>query len=199
MNVPTTPFREIIWREGTDRKLQSRFAAVRGRPAHRDYCKAEPHAAEWLLIEWPRGEREPTKYWISTLPSNTELKALVMITEHPELACAIPAQPVRTEQSESPLIRGFERPFVRYSRPYQPVNFLHRLDLSPDDTHIISITMQPQYLQPALYFIPGSTKTRDRRSCSHRCLPLDPAGILIPAFPAYRHPFDVVVAPKRRR
>ena len=34
-------FREITWREGTDRKLQSRFAAVRVRPAHRDYWKAE--------------------------------------------------------------------------------------------------------------------------------------------------------------
>ena len=27
-------FKEIAWREGTDRKLQSRFAAVRVRPAH---------------------------------------------------------------------------------------------------------------------------------------------------------------------
>jgi hypothetical protein len=47
------------------------------RPAHRDYWKAEPHAEEWLLIEWPQGETEPTKYWISTLPATTALKALV--------------------------------------------------------------------------------------------------------------------------
>ena len=82
MNLPSTAFREITWREGTDRKLQSRFAAVRVRPAHRDYGKAEPHAEEWLLIEWPRGEQEPTKYWISTLPSNTPLKALVKMAKH---------------------------------------------------------------------------------------------------------------------
>jgi hypothetical protein len=25
-----------------------------------------------LLIEWPKGEKEPTKYWLSTLPQNIE-------------------------------------------------------------------------------------------------------------------------------
>ncbi len=82
MNLPPIAFREITWREGTDRKLQSRFAAVRVRPAHRDYWKADPHAEEWLLIEWPRGEAEPSKYWISTLPSDTNLKALIKMAKH---------------------------------------------------------------------------------------------------------------------
>jgi SRSO17 transposase len=77
MALPSKAFKKITWREGVDRKLQSRFAAVRVRPAHRDYWKAEPHAEEWLLIEWPQGETEPTKYWISTLPANTPRKALV--------------------------------------------------------------------------------------------------------------------------
>jgi len=62
--------------------LQSRFAAVPVRPAHRDYWKAEPHAEEWLLIEWPRGEKEPTKYWVSTLPPTTKLKALIKMAKH---------------------------------------------------------------------------------------------------------------------
>jgi SRSO17 transposase len=82
MSLPSTAFREIIWREGTDRKLRSRFAAVRVRPAHRDYWRAEPHAEEWLLIEWPRGDAEPGKYWISTLPPDTSLKALVKMAKH---------------------------------------------------------------------------------------------------------------------
>jgi SRSO17 transposase len=81
INLPGSAFREITWREGTTRKLRSRFAAVRVRPAHRDYEKAEPHAAQWLLIEWPRSESEPTKYWISTLPPITPLKALVKIAK----------------------------------------------------------------------------------------------------------------------
>jgi len=82
MSLPQKAFKQITWREGTERKLRSRFAAVRVRPAHRDYEKAELRAEEWLLIEWPRGEAEPSKYWISTLPSNTPLKALVKIAKH---------------------------------------------------------------------------------------------------------------------
>jgi SRSO17 transposase len=82
LDLPSTVFREITWREGADRKLRSRFAAVRARPAHRDYWKAEPHAEEWLLIEWPRGDAEPSKYWISTLPPDTSLKALVKMAKH---------------------------------------------------------------------------------------------------------------------
>jgi len=82
MSLPSSAFKDITWREGTDRKLRSRFAAIRVRPAHRDYEKAEPHAEEWLLIEWPRDESEPTKYWISTLAPNTALKALVKMAKH---------------------------------------------------------------------------------------------------------------------
>ena len=80
-SLPAHTFKEISWREGTDRKLRSRFAAVRARPAHRDYEKAEPHAEQWLLIEWPRKEPAPTKYWISTLPPHTSLQALVKIAK----------------------------------------------------------------------------------------------------------------------
>ena len=42
-NLSSNAFKEVTWREGTDRKRRSRFAAVRVRPAHRDYEKAEPH------------------------------------------------------------------------------------------------------------------------------------------------------------
>jgi SRSO17 transposase len=65
-----------------NKKLQSRFAAVQVRPAHRDYWQAEPHPAEWLLIEWPTGESEPTKYWLSTLQANVSLKELVRLAKH---------------------------------------------------------------------------------------------------------------------
>lgn len=81
-SLPCATFRHVTWREGTGRKLRSRFAAVRVRPAHRDYEQAEPRAEEWVLIEWPRREAEPTKYWISTLPANTDFKALVKMAKH---------------------------------------------------------------------------------------------------------------------
>jgi SRSO17 transposase len=82
MSLPSSAFQDVTWRAGTQRKLRSRFAAVRVRPAHRDYEKAEPYPEEWLLIEWPRGEAEPTKYWVSTLPPTTKRKALVKMAKH---------------------------------------------------------------------------------------------------------------------
>ena len=82
MALPSRSYKEVTWREVGERKLRSRFAAVRVRPAHRDYEKAEPHAEEWLLIEWPREEKEPTKYWISTLPASTKFKELVKTAKH---------------------------------------------------------------------------------------------------------------------
>jgi Transposase DDE domain len=57
--------------------LASRFAAVRVHLAARDYKRTTPHPVEWLLVEWPKGEAAPTKYWLSTLPEDTPLATLV--------------------------------------------------------------------------------------------------------------------------
>ena len=38
---------------------------------------AEPRAEEWLLIEWPQGEAEPTKYWLATFPTDIPFERLV--------------------------------------------------------------------------------------------------------------------------
>jgi SRSO17 transposase len=62
---------------GTAAPLASRFACLRVRPAHRDEKLTKPRPEEWLLIEWPEGEKEPTKYWLSTLLENIEFAALV--------------------------------------------------------------------------------------------------------------------------
>jgi SRSO17 transposase len=70
-------WRRVSWREGTNTKLTSRFAAVRVRPGHRDYNRTSPRPEEWCLIEWPAGEQEPTKYWFATLPADISLRALV--------------------------------------------------------------------------------------------------------------------------
>ncbi len=55
---------------------------MRVRPAHRDEKRTEPHAQEWLLIEWPKTESEPTKYWLSALPEKTSPKSLVKLAKH---------------------------------------------------------------------------------------------------------------------
>jgi hypothetical protein len=36
---------------------------VHVRVAHRDYALTETRSEEWLLIEWPKGEKELTKYF----------------------------------------------------------------------------------------------------------------------------------------
>ena len=64
--LPQAVWETVSWREGTEGTMTSRFAAVRVRPAHRDFLMTQSHAEEWLLIEWPAGEPEPTKYWLST-------------------------------------------------------------------------------------------------------------------------------------
>ena len=76
LGLPKRAWRTIAWREGTAEPLRSRFARLRVRAAHRDEWRAELRA-EWLLIEWPKGESEPTKYWLSTLPQNIAFADLV--------------------------------------------------------------------------------------------------------------------------
>lgn len=85
LDLPSGAWKNIGWRKGSEQTLRSRFAAVRVRPAHGDSQKTkrtESRPQEWLLIEWPAGEAEPTKYWFSTLPEKTSLKSLVKTAKH---------------------------------------------------------------------------------------------------------------------
>ena len=77
LSLPAKAWRTITWREGTNVSLTSCFARVRIRIARRDFNRSEPWPEEWLLIEWPEGEAEPTKYWLSTMPSNIGFRRLV--------------------------------------------------------------------------------------------------------------------------
>lgn len=74
----------VTWREGTRAKMNSRFLALRVRPAN----EALRHAAHkhdqdlqvcWLICEWPSKANEPVKYWLSNLPADTPLKELVRL------------------------------------------------------------------------------------------------------------------------
>jgi len=74
--LPAQAWRFIRWREGTCEWLSSYFARVRIRVAHR-HAGTDAPREEWLLVEWPEGESEPTKYWLSTLPDNIAFNRLV--------------------------------------------------------------------------------------------------------------------------
>lgn len=66
-DLPKSSWRTIAWREGTNERLSSRFARVRVRSAHDRNVATEKIDEEWLLIEWPADEKEPAKFWLSTL------------------------------------------------------------------------------------------------------------------------------------
>jgi SRSO17 transposase len=77
-DLPKSAWKMITWRQGSAEPLRSRFARVRVKPCG-DSC-GEDEPEEWLLIEWPTGEKAPTKFWFSTLPKTITFDSLVDIT-----------------------------------------------------------------------------------------------------------------------
>lgn len=76
----------VTWREGTRGKMNSRFLALRVRPANIHLRRAAHKAGEelpvrWLICEWPSKEPAPIKYWLSNLPEDTPLKQLVRLAK----------------------------------------------------------------------------------------------------------------------
>ena len=71
--LPAGAYRTVSWREGTNSRLGSRFARVRCRAAQGNH----PRDEQWLIIEWPVDEVEPTKYFLSNLPADIAFKPLV--------------------------------------------------------------------------------------------------------------------------
>lgn len=83
--LPRKAFRRVTWRDGAmpapRGKLHSRFAFCRVKAAHDDGTGPDAREPLWLLIEWPDGEREPTKYALTTLPRTMSKKQLVRIVK----------------------------------------------------------------------------------------------------------------------
>ena len=75
LNLPKSAWRTITWREGTNMKLQSRFARIRVRAAP---IRGETRfAEETLLVEWPEDEAAPTKFWLANVERNMSFRGLV--------------------------------------------------------------------------------------------------------------------------
>jgi SRSO17 transposase len=82
--------RFVVWRHGSRKSpgnptasMRSRFLALRVRPANRNIPRGSDGSLPecWLLAEWPPGEPEPTDYWLSTLPADVRLRALVRLAK----------------------------------------------------------------------------------------------------------------------
>ncbi len=80
LGLPKGAWRQVQWREGSNEPLSSRFARVRLWSAH-GRARDDPWIQEWLLVEWPEGESEPTKYWLSTLPEEITFARLVELAK----------------------------------------------------------------------------------------------------------------------
>jgi len=68
-------FRRVTWRDGTKRKMFSRFAFRRVKIAH----DPKGRAPVWLVLEWPDGEEKPTKFFLTTLRRRLSKKQIVRI------------------------------------------------------------------------------------------------------------------------
>jgi SRSO17 transposase len=79
LNLPAKAWKTVRWREGTKGMMRSRFAAVRVRAAHRD--SRGSRKPEWFLVEWPSVEKEPSRYWLSTIPEDVTLEELVRLAK----------------------------------------------------------------------------------------------------------------------
>jgi SRSO17 transposase len=72
--------RTVTFRDGPDgRPVKSRFMFMRVRAAHHwdqskgRWAKAvEIPPEEWLVVEWPKGQEQPSDYWLSNLPASTK-------------------------------------------------------------------------------------------------------------------------------
>lgn len=80
----------VSFRDGPDGEpVTSRFIFTRVHAAHgwRDDQRRSgwregaevPPREEWLIAEWPEGNDEPTDYWISNLPADTESERLARL------------------------------------------------------------------------------------------------------------------------
>ncbi|AIA01358.1 transposase [Streptomyces noursei] len=73
----------LTWRKGSKAALSSHFVLLRVRLAGR---RPKPAAdgtigLSWLIAQWPEGEDEPVKYWISNLPADIPARDLVRIAK----------------------------------------------------------------------------------------------------------------------
>ncbi|MFD4946171.1 IS701 family transposase [Streptomyces sp. NPDC058409] len=73
----------VTWREGSKAAMTSRFVFLRIRLAGR---RPKPAAdgvigLSRLIAQWPEGEDEPVKYWISNLPADIPARDLVRLAK----------------------------------------------------------------------------------------------------------------------
>jgi SRSO17 transposase len=77
-SLPKRSWRTITWRDGTNAPLVSRFARVRVRANAEGTTGEQPE--EWLIVEWPKNEKDPAKFWLCTLSQDIDFEPMIDIT-----------------------------------------------------------------------------------------------------------------------
>jgi SRSO17 transposase len=77
--IPRRRRRKLRWREGTNATLGGRFSFCRVKTTHDDGTPIEDREDQWLVIEWPLGDDEATKFYLTTLPRRMSHKQIVRI------------------------------------------------------------------------------------------------------------------------
>jgi SRSO17 transposase len=72
-------FGPVAFRDIDGGQLVSRFAFVRVIAANPVTEHRHPPREEWLIVEWPEGHEQPSDYWISNLPADTEPEQLARL------------------------------------------------------------------------------------------------------------------------
>jgi len=73
-------FQTVTFRDGPDDEpMSSRFCFLRVRAGNDwENAKVAPRE-EWLIAEWPDGHQQPSDYWLSNLPADTEPEQLARL------------------------------------------------------------------------------------------------------------------------
>jgi len=72
-------FQAVVFRDTDGEPVSSRFAFVRVIAAHPVDRDRQPPREEWLIVERPQGHEQPSDYWISNLPADTEPERLARL------------------------------------------------------------------------------------------------------------------------
>jgi SRSO17 transposase len=75
--IPRRSRRKLRWREGTNGTLWGRFSFCRVKTTHNDGTPIEDREDQWLIIEWPLGDEEAMKFYLTTLPRRMSHKQIV--------------------------------------------------------------------------------------------------------------------------
>ncbi len=69
----------VTWRKGSKAAMSARFVFLRVRLAKP--ARDGVIALRWLTAQWPEGQDEPVKYWISNLPADIPARDLVRLAK----------------------------------------------------------------------------------------------------------------------